>query len=419
MKIIYTSVAILVILLLAGGMFFYWNYLTPIKGMAPSGAYKVGTINFDFEFHSALTKSPRKLNIKAWYPSHSDEGQRDLVQSPKTALAVVKIFDMPEFLASSDLSHSYIDVPIAENQSPYPVIIFNHGFASFPTQNTVQMQNLASHGYIVLTIAHPGISLVTEYSDGTSVAYDQQHPAYQAYNSSVTDLDNAGRIFDELLQNVNMEGEFDAFWRDFDKIRQSELYSGLQGVFKQWIEDSNSLTNAIANGQIGALNPLIGTHMSRQKIGIFGHSLGGVTASFASMSNDNIIASLNLDAPPLYSVDINGLNLNKPSCYLMSDILLMGGKSLDLRYTNVPLLKKSSAFGCNAVYKNASHLSFTDMNYIGVMKLLGQLGKVDQQKIGEELNHMILWFFDSQLKGQTQEYTPQHADIVEIEYFNK
>ncbi|MBL1240559.1 MAG: hypothetical protein COB13_001810, partial [OCS116 cluster bacterium] len=133
----------------------------------------------------------------------------------------------------------------------------------------------------------------------------------------------------------------------------------------------------------------------------------------------NIVASLNLDAPPLFSVDIKQLNFNKPSCYLMSDIVNMGGKLLDLRRTNVPLLQKSSAFGCNAIYKGAAHMSFTDMNYVGVMKLAGQLGKVDQQKMGEEVNQMILWFFDKSLKDSDADYQPRHGDIVDVEYFNQ
>ena len=419
MKIFYISIAVLLILLLAGGGYFYFNHLRPIKGMAPTGHYKVGTTSFDYEFGSAITGRLRKLNVKAWYPTHSIDGARDVMQSEETALAVVKIFNLPEFLATSDKSHSYTEAPIATDEALYPVIIFNHGFASFPTQNTVQMQNLASHGYIVLSMAHPGISLVTEYTDGTSMVYDGQHPAYIAFHQQVADLEGAGQAFDGFLQNVNIDGDFEAFWQDFDQIRQSPLYIGLQPVFKQWIEDSNSLVDAIANGQGSVLSPAIGTYMSRGKIGIFGHSLGGVTASFSSMSNGNIVASLNLDAPPLFSVDIKQLNFNKPSCYLMSDIVNMGGKLLDLRRTNVPLLQKSSAFGCNAIYKGAAHMSFTDMNYVGVMKLAGQLGKVDQQKMGEEVNQMILWFFDKSLKDSDADYQPRHGDIVDVEYFNQ
>ena len=64
-------------------------------------------------------------------------------------------------------------------------------------------------------------------------------------------------------------------------------------------------------------------------------------------------------------------------------------------------------------------MSFTDMNYVGMMKLAGQLGKVDQQKMGEEVNQMILWFFDKSLKDSDVDYQPRHGDIVDVEYFNQ
>ena len=97
---------------------------------------------------------------------------------------------------------------------------------------------------------------------------------------------------------------------------------------------------------------------------------------------------------------------------------MMGGHKLDMRGTNRPLLQKSTAFGCNAIFKDAAHLSFTDMNYAGGMKFFGLLGKADQQKLGAELNHMILWYFDRMLKNGTADYMPLDATTAELEVFN-
>lgn len=418
MKVLFVGFAIFAVLLLAGGTYFYFNYLVPVKGMKPTGGFNVGTTAFDFEFISTLNQQPRKLNVKAWYPTYHASGELDLQQSPKTALAVAKIFKLPAFLASSDKSHSYIEAPIADTAAKYPVIIFNHGFASFPTQNTVQMQELASHGYIVLSIAHPDISLMTEYMDGSFVAHDAAHPAYVAFDGQATELDVIGVQLGEVLRNVNVDADFETYWRNVEAFSDLEIYASLKPVVAQWIEDSSQIVDLIAAGEGETLSLVMGGQMDADRIGMLGHSLGGVTATFTNYTNDHVTAAVNLDAPPIYTADMLGLDFDKSACHIMSDVIDMGGNKLDFRAVNVPALEKSTKFGCHAVFKGAAHLSFTDMNYVGVMKLVGQLGTVDQAQMGMELNHMILWYFDKMLKGVDVTYVPKQAGIVEFETFN-
>lgn len=419
MKTLFIILGALLAIALVGGVYFYFSYLRPIKGMAPSGEYNVGVTNFDYEFKAELNGLDRKLNIKAWYPTNANAGQLDVMQSPKTALAVVDIFGMPKFLATSELSHSYIDVAISKDQASYPVIIFNHGFASFHTQNTVQMQDMASHGYIVVSIAHPEISLVTEYTDGTFTTYDENHPAYKAFAGQSTELEVIGGQLNQVLKHAEGVKDFDKYWEIMVEFSDIEIYASLKPVVEQWVEDTNAIVNLIAEGEGARLSSAIGEQMSVDKIGLLGHSLGGVTSIFTNYTNDNIAATINLDAPPIYTTSAAGLNFDKSACHLMSDRINMGGIELDFRQINRLMLVQSSKFGCNAIFKGSAHMSFTDMNYVGVMKLAGQLGKVDQQKMGEELNHMILWYFNKMLKTGSVEYTPKHPEIVELEMFNE
>lgn len=419
MKYIIWAASGLAILLLLGAIFYY-NYLRPIEGMKPTGRFNVGSVNFDYEFSSKISRSPRKLNIKAWYPSHVDNGELDLQQSPRTAIAVTKIFKLPEALASRDHSASYLNAAIAQDEEQYPVVIFNHGFASFMTQNTVQMQELASHGYIVLAIAHPDISLMTEYADGSFVAHDARHPAYLAFDKQAEDLGVVGAQLADILQNNNNESdEFEVYWENMAKFSKLGIYASLKPVVEQWIEDSSAVVDLIATGEAEKLSPSIGSYMAADKIAMMGHSLGGVVATYTNYTNANVVAAVNLDAPPIYTAEVNGLNLDKSNCYFMSDIMTMGGSELDFRHINKWPLLETKKFGCNAVFKGAAHMNFTDMNYVGVMKLFGQLGAVDQKKMGEELNNMMVWYFDKMLKDVSEDYLPRHADIAVLELINE
>ena len=51
----------------------------------------------------------------------------------------------------------------------FPVIIFSHGFEGWRSQNTTQIQELVSHGYVVFSVDHTHDALITIFEDGTFV----------------------------------------------------------------------------------------------------------------------------------------------------------------------------------------------------------------------------------------------------------
>lgn len=63
-------------------------------------------------------------------------------------------------------THSYRDIPLSAECESYPVIFFNHGYSSQMSQNTVLCSDLASSGYIVVSIGHPYEASILKYPDG-------------------------------------------------------------------------------------------------------------------------------------------------------------------------------------------------------------------------------------------------------------
>lgn len=51
-------------------------------------------------------------------------------------------------------SHSFMDLQLSDSENHYPILLFSHGFNGFRNQNTFQVEELASQGYIVLSIDH-------------------------------------------------------------------------------------------------------------------------------------------------------------------------------------------------------------------------------------------------------------------------
>jgi len=52
------------------------------------------------------------------------------------------------------VSHALPGVPLAANEPAYPVLIYSHG-GGFRRQNTDKALELASHGYVVMSVDHP------------------------------------------------------------------------------------------------------------------------------------------------------------------------------------------------------------------------------------------------------------------------
>lgn len=66
--------------------------------------------------------------------------------------------------------------PVA-SETPWPVLLFSHGYG---LENAVSgsflTESLASHGYVVISVSHPGESLATVFPDGRIAALDFDNP---------------------------------------------------------------------------------------------------------------------------------------------------------------------------------------------------------------------------------------------------
>ena len=72
-------------------------------------------------------------------------------------------------------THARAGAPLAAG--PWPVILFSHGYGlENALSNSYLFETLASHGYVVLSVSHPGESLATIYPDGRLAALDVDDP---------------------------------------------------------------------------------------------------------------------------------------------------------------------------------------------------------------------------------------------------
>ena len=145
----------------------------------PTGTNHVGTIKLTLVDHSRqeiYAEEPggfRIINVQFWYPAALDPGAKPapwLDDMDVMAPALAAKLNLPSFF----LYHiKYADTYAFTNASPqksetkYPLLLFSHGWGGFKSQNTYQVEELASHGYVIAAPDHTYGAIATVFPDGS------------------------------------------------------------------------------------------------------------------------------------------------------------------------------------------------------------------------------------------------------------
>lgn len=136
---------------------------------APTGPYQVGVTTrlwADESRAEAYTADPddkREVTVWIWYPADVEDGakpatyvtdsDRPIIELFATALLGTSPDALYEDLAAQSLA-AYPDAPIAHDETRYPVVVYFDPLSGLPVNQGAQVQDLASHGYIVVSILH-------------------------------------------------------------------------------------------------------------------------------------------------------------------------------------------------------------------------------------------------------------------------
>jgi predicted dienelactone hydrolase len=101
-----------------------------VKTIAPDGPFQVGVKVAHARFGG------RELRIITWYPAHAESG--------------AKGYKFESGIRGSGV----LDVPPDRAGAPYPLLLFSHGLGGSADQSVYYCQNLASHGYVVVSADH-------------------------------------------------------------------------------------------------------------------------------------------------------------------------------------------------------------------------------------------------------------------------
>jgi len=144
---------------------------------SPTGPYRVGRATFHaidpardepFTLDSA---DHREVLFHLWYPAGAEGGAPAAFVRPVPQDTVFQRYY--RYVGVEKLArvrvHAFAEAPLAEAVRRYPVILFSHGLGALAAMYTTFLENLASHGFIVVGVDHPFFSTAFQMPDGRTV----------------------------------------------------------------------------------------------------------------------------------------------------------------------------------------------------------------------------------------------------------
>jgi predicted dienelactone hydrolase len=344
------------------------------------GPEKVGTQTFHFTDQNrdeVLTEDQsdkRELMVQVWYPTENSNNNKSESLFPKDKEMFKKYIqtyssslNLPDFVFNYwkySKTNSYENVEILPSTGPYPVVLLSHGMGTSRVLHTSQAENLASHGFIVVTIDHTYSTFATIFPDGRVTDYKTKM-------TTVEDRREIGNI---------------------------------------WTQDVEFVINQIEKLNSGAIESQFKGKIDLNNIGVMGHSFGGATAFNSTYLDHRIKAGVNMDGS-LFEVK-NRDDINKPFMFIRSGVFkewlvdFKKDKNPDNEITKqlsdeLHIIKNVINQGGSAIYvEGTQHFNFTDLQfYSELIKLTGIIGDINGKRGSSIVNQYVLDFFNKQLKG--------------------
>ena len=245
---------------------------------APSGKHPIGQTTFHWVDTTADDR--REVVVQAWYPAEGPIGNRapylagaEALASSPAAAALANMFG-PSWrsVVSNELrTHAFVQAKVAGGKK-LPILVFSSGGGAPVAAYTAQMEDLASHGYMVA---------------GTNHVFDL--PGVVLPDGRVVTPTNPGR----------QTGSPESVEKRRADMRAAEI---------RFVIDQLSRLNADPKS-------IFRSRLELTRIGVFGHSAGGRGAARACQLDNRIKACLNKDGnmgwQPFW-LDERGRSMSQP-----------------------------------------------------------------------------------------------------------
>jgi dienelactone hydrolase len=357
---------------------------------------------------------PRELMVSLWYPGRRDDrfgfapwiphraGKLFLDQlisslpvDGRTPTPQQEAHHIPLPGVGLPITAGRLGTPVLPSGHPYPIVLYQPGYGDVRELGTGLVSDLASRGYVVVTMDDTYEAEVVEFPGGRIVTPRPN----QSHVDSV-------RIADTRFV--------------LDELRR--LHSGFNPDAQQ---------RPLPRGLGEALEP--------RKVGMFGHSLGGATAAKAMAADSRIHAGLNLDGSILLADPAKHQNIKQLAARVGRAVgerpfMLMTswGHTFQTDPSLAGFWSGLRGWRLAVTMKNSDHYTYTDMeeflsqllaagvapHHLTSAVVADVIGTVRSRQAVAAERAYIAAFFDAHLRGRPSELLKgPSARYPEIEFF--
>lgn len=379
---------------------------TGYKGLDTTGEYEVGMVSAILTDQSRLETfendgSFREVPIYVYYPEKLKKEQGKKADGA-----------MPE--------------------GEFPLILFSHGAFGYYQSNSSTYLELASHGYIVISMDHPYHSFFTKDTTGKTVLVNMNFIQTAAYLGNAEEGEvPEEEIFETTREWMQLRVADASFVLD-EVERQAGICKGSSSeqdvshgegrivASERNASHDEGRTAAEKLGEAWFVKKASDEHILYQvlsgidldRIGMMGHSLGGATSVTIGRERSDVKAVIDLDGTMLgeelgyengayqyyeepYPVPLLAINkedhqkdIEKYGTSYVNGYVLANAKDASYTY-----------------FKGSEHMNFTDLPLFSPFLASNfGMGSIDAKECIKTMNGIVLQFFDHYLKGQGEFY---------------
>jgi pimeloyl-ACP methyl ester carboxylesterase len=227
----------------------------------------------------------RRMMVYVWYPTDKKAKVGEVTapylpgfdeaKSKISAGDVADMFYPAIYEGQSSLPATVVvdDAPIARGKQRFPLLLFAHGWGNPTFLYTAELQDIVSHGYVVAAIDHPYDSNYTLFPDGEVIGFAQE-----SFNKAAGQPHGIRAYTKERVEVMAQDNRY--------VLTQLLNYARTRNAHTPFFE-----------------------RIDADKIGAFGHSIGGLTAARTCQIDARVKACMDQD-----STDYRG------SAFVVSDL---------------------------------------------------------------------------------------------------
>jgi pimeloyl-ACP methyl ester carboxylesterase len=268
-----------------------------------------------------------------------------------------------------------------------PLLLFSHGYIGSPSASTALLEDLASHGYVVFSVVHPYEATAATLVDGRVVSFEDNGAPRQDVRAVIGEWGSEDEAMAAVTRAADQGEQFRLMRQYLSSLHQTNV------ALRRWVNDTRLVLDRLPGLPGTSVPGRLAAMVDMNRVGAFGHSMGGVAAGQFCLEDRRCRAGLNLDGIPQYGTMVD-TPLRRPFLMVYSGRPGRAGAS-DVIYRRA----NSSYFRVDV--RETLHLDFTDMAFWGgPLRERAMLGTIAPARAAVITAAIVREYFGQELLGE-------------------